>query len=169
MQNTLLILDLLETHQVEITAVLAAKRPLFIPSLQTHQQTLAQLKRQAASLPDNDKPLTPAQLAVQTDVKHALSVAANDLLQLFLQDDTITEIITRPPKSHDSLSERRGYLDNYEPQSRIPLQGIANDFYLLLDQFIQGAVTNSADHTTITRPPSPDSSRESGEQKNGPS
>lgn len=117
-------------------------------------------------MPDNDTPLTPPQLAVQTNLKQALNTAANEVLKLLLQDDATTEILTRPSESQDSLSERRGYLDNYEPQSRIPLQGIANDFYLLIDHIIQGAQAGDDDDGGITRPPSSDSDKENGQQPN---
>lgn len=79
----------------------------------------------------------------------ALMQGANQLLALFVIDEAIVEVMTRPvsPEIRQlrlPLNVRR-YLDRYEPADKIELKTVANRFYLLCENPDQAAEPSQPD------------------------
>lgn len=145
MQDAIQVLALIETRQVEIDKVLAAKRPFSPSNFQQQQTTFAAIK-QAADV----------QQAIHPEAEREMVNAANDLLTLLLSDETITEVLTRPTghatESSGQLITNR-YLDRHEPSEKVFLKGVANDFYLLTEHFANWntSSTTEADHINMAK------------------
>ncbi len=125
MQKTLSILNMLITHLPEIKEALGERWLDFV----------SKMRAQATSFEN---------LTDET----ALIDAANQLLGIFVLDETVVEVITRPTHTKESITTTRHYLDHRVPPQSIDLQTVANRFYMLCqepDKVIELAQTDLKD------------------------
>jgi hypothetical protein len=130
------ILNLLKIHQDAIESALQADPPLpLLPQIRTTQTAFEKLHYDAAALPNDKSAFTPVQRQAAIEIEKRLIGAANDLLRLFLRDETLTEIVTRPV-GDGRFADERSTWDHPTPTENMPLKGVANEFYLFTKSLV---------------------------------
>ena len=119
MRKAVSILEQITVHLPEIKLALGERWPIFADQMRAQAPSFENLADEAA-----------------------LEKAANQLLSLFVANDAIVEVMTRPVAEETRrvrLANIRHYLDRQEPASQIDLETIANRFYLLCQNPDQAA------------------------------